>query len=144
MSIKVKFHKNEQIDNDKLLFAVIVARYNNKWIFCKHKERNTYEIPGGRREKDENIDDTAKRELYEETGALRFDISSISIYSVIRDEQDPSYGKLYFADIYKIGDLPESEIEAVYFFDDLPNELAYPDIQPILYRKVKDFTKQYI
>lgn len=66
--IKVKFYN--QI-NDKLLkFAVIVAKANGKWVFCKHKERNTYEIPGGHRENHESILETAKLELQEETGAV--------------------------------------------------------------------------
>ena len=28
-------------------FADIVASYEGKWIFCKHKNRTTWEIPGG-------------------------------------------------------------------------------------------------
>ena len=27
-----------------LRFAVIVAQHNGKWIFCKHRERDTYEF----------------------------------------------------------------------------------------------------
>lgn len=30
----------------------------NKWVFCKHKERETYEVPGGHRESGETITDT--------------------------------------------------------------------------------------
>lgn len=78
--IKVKFYN--QI-NDKLLkFAVIVAKANGKWVFCKHKERDTYEIPGGHRENHESILETAKLELQEETGAVNFNIKPICIYSV--------------------------------------------------------------
>jgi len=81
--IIVKFHEHEQIPNKLLKFAVIfMARYKNKWIFCRHKERNTYEIPGGHREPDENIDHTAERELAEETGAVQFSIEPICFYSV--------------------------------------------------------------
>lgn len=43
--MEVKFYDN--IDDDKLKFAVIVTRYQDKWLLCKHRQRDTYEIPGG-------------------------------------------------------------------------------------------------
>ena len=68
---KVNFYDN--IDDSMLKFAVIIARHNGKWVFCKHKERNTWQVQGGHREANEDIIDTAKRELFEETGAIDFD-----------------------------------------------------------------------
>lgn len=78
---KVNFYEN--VDDSLLKFAVIIARHNGKWVFCKHKKRDTWEVPGGHREPEENILDAAKRELYEETGAIDFDLQPICIYSVI-------------------------------------------------------------
>ena len=69
--LEVKFYDN--VADELLKFAVIISKTNGKWIFCKHKERETYEVPGGRRELGETIVDTAKRELAEETGAVEFD-----------------------------------------------------------------------
>ena len=37
---KVNFY--DDIDDSMLKFAVIIARHNGKWVFCKHKERNTW------------------------------------------------------------------------------------------------------
>lgn len=62
---KVKFY--ETVEDELLKFAVIISKTQNKYVFCKHKERNTWEVPGGHREYGENIIDTAKRELYENT-----------------------------------------------------------------------------
>ena len=59
--LEVKFY--EKVDDELLKFAVIISKHEEKWVFCKHKERNTYEIPGGHRENEESIMDTAKREL---------------------------------------------------------------------------------
>lgn len=55
---EVKFY--ETAEDVLLKFAVIIARYKDKWIFCKHKQRNTYEIPGGHREAGEEIIETAE------------------------------------------------------------------------------------
>ena len=79
--IEVKFY--EEVKDEKLKYAVIVTRYNGKWVFCRHKDRKTLEIAGGHREKGERIIDTAKRELYEETGAINYTIEPISVYSAV-------------------------------------------------------------
>ena len=133
--MKVKFH-NEA--NDELLkFAIIIARHNSKWVFCKHKQRNTFELPGGHREPSEAILDTAKRELYEETGALVYDIKPLFAYSVIGKSRvvpsgEETFGMLYFADIKEFEDELHSEIESIHLFDELPSEWTYPLIQPLL------------
>ena len=78
--MNVKFY--DTIDDNLLPFAVIISRSDNKWVICKHKERDTFEVPGGRREPGESIEETARRELYEETGALDFSITPVCVYSV--------------------------------------------------------------
>lgn len=78
--LEVNFYEN--MDDNLLKFAVIISKTNSKWVFCKHKERNTYEIPGGHREENETIMETAQRELREETGAVNFNITPICVYSV--------------------------------------------------------------
>ena len=83
--IEVKFY--DEVSDEKLKFAVILTKTNGKWVFCKHKERMTYEVPGGRRESGESILHTAMRELYEETGALLIDITPVCVYSVVRNEE---------------------------------------------------------
>jgi len=136
--IKVKFYEN--IEDELLKFAVIISKTQNKYIFCKHKDRNTWEIPGGHREQDENIIDTAKRELYEETGALEFDIKPICVYSVtITDHFDnkESFGMLFFADIKCLETKLHSEIEKIAITSELPKMWTYPDIQPHLIKEAK-------
>ena len=90
--MKVSFY--EEIEDRKLRFAVVIARSGGKWVFCKHKQRITYEIPGGHRENGESIDEAAKRELTEETGALEFEMQTLCDYSVQSDDKI-NYGRVF-------------------------------------------------
>ncbi len=133
--MKVNFY--DKVSDNLLKFAVIISRHNGKWVFCKHKERDTFELPGGHREPGENITDTAKRELREETGTMQFDISPVCVYSVIGKNRvnqtgKETFGMLFFAEIQTFDTELHSEMESVYFFDDLPEEWTYPLIQPLL------------
>lgn len=135
--VAVKFFNQSEIEDRLLKFAVVAARYNGEWIFCRHKERATWEIPGGHREPAENIIETAKRELHEETGATEFDLKEVCVYGVDRDG-DLSYGLLCFAEVEKLGELPpEMEIGQIDFFNHLPQELTYPAIQPFLFEHIQ-------
>ena len=136
---EVKFYEN--IADELLKFAVIFAKTQNKYVFCKHRDRDSWEVPGGHRENGENIMETAKRELYEETGALKFDIEPICIYSVTTPDnlnhKKESFGMLFFADIKCFETELHSEIEKIAMMDGLPERLTYPNIQPHLMEKAK-------
>ena len=115
----------------------ILALYKGKWIFCKHKKRDTWENPGGHIEEGETPLDAAKRELYEETGAIDFDIEPLCDY-YINGEITERYFKgnvqVYFAVVHTLGELPpDSEMESIDFFDSLPNELTYPMIRDVFH-----------
>ncbi len=133
--MEVRFY--DSVDDALLKFAVILAKAEGKWVFCKHKERDTYEIPGGHREPGEAITDTAVRELQEETGAKDFAIKPVCAYSVtgknrVNDTGEEMYGMLYYADISGFDQELHSEMEKVCLFDELPEALTYPEIQPKL------------
>ncbi|MEA5012118.1 MAG: NUDIX domain-containing protein [Angelakisella sp.] len=127
--LKVCFYDSAK---DSLIeFAVIVSKYNGKWVFCKHKEGNAFECPGGHREKGEKIEETARRELWEETGGINYNLHPICVYSVVKEIEE-TFGMLYFAEIYEVEKLPSHEIEKIELFDDLPTQWTYPQIQPLL------------
>ena len=135
---KVRFY--DQAEDQKLRFAVIVTKTNGCWVFCKHRERDTLEIPGGHREPGEDILATAKRELYEETGAVDFSIRPVCVYSVTApwnfDGQE-TFGMLYYADVNAFENELHSEIERIVIRDELPEAWTYPDIQPYLLQEVQ-------
>lgn len=107
-------------------------------MLCKHKDRDTYEVSGGHREEEEEILSTAKRELYEETGAIDYDILPICVYSVKGNTRngevlnEESFGMLYYANIRSFERELHSEIEKIIITDSLVNEWTYPLIQPKL------------
>lgn len=137
--VTVNFYDN--VDDKKLKFAVIISKTQGKWVFCKHRERNTYEVPGGHREDNESILDTAKRELKEETGAIEFDIKPVCVYSVIgktrvnENIEEETFGMLFFANIDTFEDELHSEMEKIIVTNVLPEEWTYPLIQPKLLAK---------
>ncbi|WP_347996067.1 NUDIX domain-containing protein [uncultured Eubacterium sp.] len=138
--IEVNFY--DEVDDSLLEFAVIISKSNGKWVFCKHKERDTFEVPGGHRETGEKIEDTAVRELKEETGAVDFNIKPVCVYSVKgktrvnENVAKESFGMLYAAEIFSFEEI-HSEIEKIVLSDDLIRQWTYPLIQPKLISEAK-------
>lgn len=138
--MEVKFY--DLVDDALLQFAVIISKTEGKWVFCKHRERETYEVPGGHREPGESVFDTAKRELQEETGAVDFTMESVCVYSVtgknrVNDTGQEMFGMLFYAEISKFENELHSEMEKVFISDVLPTEWTYPLIQPKLIEEAK-------
>lgn len=131
----IAFFDDVDVPDNKLSFAVIIAKYDGKFVLCKHKNRQTWECPGGRREQGEIILETAKRELYEETGATDFTMKEVCTYKVLSDN---TYGVLYFADIKEFKILSNDyEMAEIGMFDELPNKLTYPLILPKLIERLE-------
>lgn len=134
--LNITFYKQEQIEDRLFDHVVIMAKLNGEWIFCRHKERDTWEFPGGHREPGETLLQAAKRELYEETGAVAFDIYPVSAYKV-HDLYD-HYTMLYVANLGALGDIPEdSEIAEIMFTTAVPEKLTFPDTHPYLFECVQ-------
>ncbi|MGV8979889.1 NUDIX hydrolase [Clostridium sp.] len=114
-------------------YVVIIAKYRGNWILCKHKKRDTWETAGGHIEFGESPLEAAKRELFEETGAILFDIKPIFDYWAADDTSEAN-GMVFYAEIKKLGDLPESEMEKIESFQTLPSNLTYKDITPKLFQ----------
>ena len=118
--LKVKFY--DTVNDELLRFAVVISQSN------------------GHREAGENILETAKRELQEETGAVRFEIKPICVYSVtgktrVNDTGEETFGLLCFAEITEFAKELHSEMEKVVLMDELPENWTYPLIQPKLIEK---------
>lgn len=135
---EVKFY--DTVADERLKFAVILAMHDGQWVLCRHRDRNTWEIPGGHREPNEDIAETARRELIEETGALHYTLWPVCAYSVTAPDNfdgQETFGMLYFAQIAAFSDGLHHEIQELLFTHTLPDRLTYPAIQPRLLQEAQ-------
>jgi len=61
-------------------YVVILSKYNGKILLSRHKGRNTWETQDGHIEEGETPLEAAKRELYEESGAIQYEIAPLCDY----------------------------------------------------------------
>jgi 8-oxo-dGTP diphosphatase len=77
----------------------VICRYQNKWLFTKHKKRGL-EFPGGKVEKGESLVNAAKRETFEETGGIIHKLEYIGEYKVY--DYPPFVKAIFFAEIERL------------------------------------------
>ena len=117
-------------------YVVVLSEYKGRLLLSRHRERATWETQGGHIEPGETPLQAARRELFEESGAKKFDLIPICDYCVKRNEGAAS-GVVFAARIVRLAQLPESEIAEVCTFDALPDALTYPDITPYLFSEAR-------
>ena len=117
-------------------YTVICANYKGKWILSKHKKRDTWETQGGHIEDGETPLEAAKRELFEESGIRDADVYPVCDYWGFNPFRC-SNGMVFPAVVHSIGELPESEMQEIGMFEELPENLTYPQTSPVLYREAE-------
>lgn len=118
-----KWYEINEINHELIKFAVILAKYKDQYIIIHNKKRSGWEIPGGNREIGESILHAASRELFEETGAIKFELIPFGIY-----KWNESFGMVFYATVVEINTLPEFEIEEIKFEDELPKGMNFGDM----------------
>ncbi|MBN1388667.1 MAG: NUDIX domain-containing protein [Bacteroidales bacterium] len=137
--LTVDFHSPAYYPDCGLIYVIIGARYLNKWVFIKHKQRKGYELPAGHIDEGEDTETAARRELEEETGAKDYKIECISTYTVCENNKLRA-GRLYYAEIETIGEeKDEKEIDDIILSDSLPSMLSFHYVQAVLF----DYLQKY-
>lgn len=121
-------------------YVVTLSEYQGKLMLSRHKDRLTWEAQGGHIEAGETPEQAARRELYEESGALEFTIQPLCDYEVEGEEGMGKGSRCFVAHVQELGRLPsdEFEMEEIGFFDTLPSQLTYPEILPALYCRAQE------
>lgn len=119
-------------------FVAIVSCYQGSLLFSRHSGRVTWETQGGHIEPGETPEEAARRELFEESGALEYTLHPLCDYAAAG-----TAGVAYAAHIKTLGLLPPSEMAQVGRFNGLPPYLTYPGITPQLYRQARGAHPQW-
>ena len=131
--LEVKIFDLGYCKNEELTRVVCVSKYKDKYVFSYNKKRNGWEIPGGHIEEGETWEEAAKREIYEETGAIKINVEPICVYKI------STFGLLCYCEILELEELPkESEMEKIMFSASLPDNLTFPESFKIYFETVKN------
>ncbi|MGG3495861.1 RNA deprotection pyrophosphohydrolase [Peribacillus simplex] len=95
---KVEFSENPVFGESWHVF--VLSRYKGRWVLTKHRERGL-EFPGGKREAGESIEETAIREVYEETGGLVGQLQFLGQYKV-HDPVKPIVKSIFYANLREV------------------------------------------
>ena len=108
-------------------YVITLSRMNGHLLMSRHRARTTWQNQGGHIEPGETPMEAARRELYEESGALEYKIAPLCDYRFFHGN-----AMVFVVKVLKLGKLPQSEMAEVRTFSKMPENLTYPDAGPEL------------
>lgn len=137
--IEIDFTKESIEDLSNFDGSLVILFYNDNYVMTYHPKRNGWEFPAGRREGDETPEECAKRETFEETGAILKTLQPIGIY-IIKGEEKAFKTVIFVGRVERFEPKPHwSETNLVKLFDKLPEKVSYSDdVYNIVIEKLKE------
>jgi len=118
-------------------YVVVIAFVGNRIVLCRHRDRLTWETPGGHIEPGEAPRQAAVRELYEEAGITASTLSDLGDYRV-----GDVTGRVFVAEVGTRHPLPHFEMAETREVDELPSDLTYPEIAHMLVQHARTSRSQ--
>lgn len=97
-SNKVELAFKQRAFPDAAKHVLVICQHGDKWLLTNHKKRGL-EFPGGKVEPSETLEEAARRETFEETGAVLGDLQFVAEYKVT--DQKGTFVKAVFWGVVK-------------------------------------------
>ncbi len=78
---------------EKAKHVLVICQHGDEWLLTNHKKRGL-EFPGGKSESGESLEEAARREVFEETGARLAELTFLAEYKI--SEPNRSFVKIVF------------------------------------------------
>lgn len=136
--MKVRICSLDEVTDAAIKYVVVCVRHEGQWLLVRHRDRDTWEMPGGHIESNETPIEAAHRELFEEAGVKAGVLLPVCNFFA-QDDKGYAYGRLFYATVAKLCELPSFEMAERHLFKEWTAKTTYSHIYDMLVQEVTKF-----